>query len=232
MKYGLSRTVGVAALVASIAFSLPVVADTNGEERSHAEKLVTEAVQTIKNFVADPNMTWFRDNVKNARAVIVVPTLVKGGLVLGGSGGSGVLLFRDEAAGSWRGPAFVKLGSFTAGFQAGGTAAEAVMMAMTERARDTFLSAKFQIGTDLSIAAGPVGGGAAAATSDILQFMRAIGLYGGFNIEGTVVGMRHSFNEAYYGRKVTPSEILVTGDVRNAHANALIEQLTGAARGQ
>jgi lipid-binding SYLF domain-containing protein len=141
-----------------------------------------------------------------------------------------VVLSRDEKAGVWRGPSFATAGAATAGFQAGVSVAEIVMMAMTDKGKDALLSNKFQVGTDVSVAAGPVGAGVAAATTDILQFVRAKGLYGGFNVEGTVIAVRDSLNEAYYGKKVAPVDILAKGEATNPQADALIKELTGTAK--
>jgi lipid-binding SYLF domain-containing protein len=215
---------------AFIAFSLPAVAGKAGKEKAEAEKIVNGATKTLKNFSADPNMTWFRDNIPNAKAVLVVPQLVKAGFIFGGSGGTGVVLSRDEKAGAWRGPSFATAAAVSAGFQAGVSVAEVVMMAMTDKGKDALLSTKFQLGTDVSVAAGPVGAGAAAATTDILQFVRAKGLYGGLNLEGTVIAVRDSLNHAYYGSKVAPVDILAKGEAKNPQADALVKQLAGTAK--
>jgi lipid-binding SYLF domain-containing protein len=229
MNRSVAGILGALIASTSIAFSLPAAAgDPN--EKADAEKIVTGAVETLKNFSADNNMTWFRDNITGAKAVMIVPTLVKAGFVFGGSGGNGVVLVHDDKAGIWRGPSFVTAASVSAGFQAGVSVAEAVMMAMSDKGRDALLSNKFQIGTDVSIAAGPVGAGAAAATTDILQFVRAKGLYGGLNLEGTVIAVRDGLNEAYYGSKVVPVDILVKGEAKNAQADPLVQQLTGSAK--
>lgn len=215
---------------AYVAFSLPAIAAEAGGQAADAEKIVNDATQTLKNFTSDNNLTWFRDNLPNARAVLVVPQLVKAGFVLGGSGGTGVVLIRDEKAGVWRGPSFATAAAATAGFQAGVSVAEVVMMAMTDKGKDALLSNKVQVGTDVSVAAGPVGAGAAAATTDILQFVRTKGLYGGLNVEGTVIAVRDALNEAYYGKKVAPVDILVKGEAKNAQADALVQQLTSMAK--
>jgi lipid-binding SYLF domain-containing protein len=175
-------------------------------------------------------MTWFRDNIPNAKAVLIVPKLVKAGFVFGGSGGHGVVMSRDETAGVWRGPSFATAAAASVGFQAGVSVAEVVMMAMTEKGKNALLSNKFQVGADVSVAAGPVGAGAQAATTDILQFVRSKGLYGGLNLEGTVIDVRDSLNGGYYGKKVSPVDILVKGDVKNPQADALVKQLTGTAK--
>ena len=78
----------------------------SADEVSDAKTLVDKANASLSNFIADPNMSWFRDNVKKAKAVFIVPTLGKAGFVFGGSGGSGVLLARDERSGKWSYPDF------------------------------------------------------------------------------------------------------------------------------
>lgn len=229
MKHGFTGILGALVASASIAFSLPAIAGKN-ENKAEAEKIVNGATKTLKNFTADPNLKWFRDNIPNAKAVLIVPKLVKAGFIFGGSGGNGVVLSRDDKAGVWRGPSFATAAAVSAGFQAGVAVAEVVMMAMTDKGRDALLSNKVQVGTDVSVAAGPVGAGAQAATTDILQFVRSKGLYGGLNLEGTVIDVRDSLNNAYYGKKVAPVDILVKGEVTNPQADALVKQLTGTAK--
>ena len=126
-------------------------------------ELVDAALVTFNNFSADPNMTWFRNNIDRARAVIIFPRVVRAGFVFGGSGGSGTMLLRDQSTGEWTYPAFFSMGKGSFGFQAGVDVAEVVLMVMTQRGVDRFLSPSFQLGADASVAAGPVGAGASAA---------------------------------------------------------------------
>jgi lipid-binding SYLF domain-containing protein len=225
----LTRVLGTIIASTSLALSLPAAAD-QAKAKAESEKIVTEAVTTLKNFSADSNLTWYHNNIPNAKAVLIVPQLVKAGFILGGSGGTGVVLSRDEKAGIWQGPSFATAAAVSAGFQAGVSVAEVVMMAMTDKGKDALLSNKFQIGTDVSVAAGPIGAGAAAATTDILQFVRAKGLYGGLNLEGTMIAVRDSLNEAYYGKKMAPVDILAKGEAKNPQADALVKQLMGTAK--
>ncbi len=201
-------------------------AAASADDLSDAKGLVDKANTTLSNFIADPNMTWFRNNVHNAKGVFIVPTLGKAGFVFGGSGGTGVLLARDESSGKWSYPAFYTMGSATFGLQIGVQVAEVVLMVMTKKGMDSMLSTKFQLGGDASVAAGPVGAGAAAATADILQFARTKGVFGGLTLEGAVIGIRESLNTAYYGRAVRPVDILIRRDVSNAQANPLRHTLT------
>ncbi|MEL7028449.1 MAG: hypothetical protein AAGL49_04395, partial [Pseudomonadota bacterium] len=98
-----------AAMVALLAAIAPAHAEKKKEK---AEKLVLKAEETVRDFVADPDMTWLKENMNNAEAVIVVPRSVKGGFIWGGSGGNGVLLAKTDE-GDWTSPAFYTLGSVT-----------------------------------------------------------------------------------------------------------------------
>lgn len=207
-----------------------LASDDAAKDKAEAVKVVNESVTVLKDFSADPNMTWYRDNITKAKAVLIIPTLVKAGFIFGGSGGTGVVLARDEATNTWKGPSFATAASVSWGLQAGGSAAQVVMMAMTDKGKDALLSNKFQAGADASVAAGPVGAGAQAATVDILQFTRSKGLFGGLSLEGSVIAVRDSLNHAYFGKPVTPVDILVKGDARNPQADVLIKQLTAGAK--
>jgi lipid-binding SYLF domain-containing protein len=100
---------------------------------------------------------------------------------------------------------------------------------MTERGVTKLLSPQVKLGADISVAAGPVGAGAAAATAglsaDLVSYSVAKGLYGGFSVDGSVVGVRTALNQAYYGKPVSPTDILIKGAVRNQQASALLAEV-------
>ncbi len=163
-------------------------------DREQAQGLVDRARVTLNDFLRDPNYSWFHDNLNHAKGVLIFPQVIKGGFIFGGSGGTGVLLVRDEKTGDWSEPAFYTIGSVTFGLQAGGEAAEVVMLAMTQKAIDSLLSSSFKLGGDASIAIGPVGAGAKAQadipniTGDFISFAKSKGLYAGLNLEGVLSG--------------------------------------------
>jgi len=196
------------------------------DDKATAETAVTNATKTLNTFLVDPNMTWFRNHVKDAKAVMIVPQLVKAGFIFGGSGGTGVVAVHDEDTGAWSYPSFATVGSVSWGLQAGAEAAEVILMAMTVKGRDSLLSTKAQLGADASVAAGPVGAGAQAATVDILQFARSKGVFGGLTLEGSVVGVRTKLNNAYYGQEVQPVDILISRKVSNPQADPLLQALS------
>jgi lipid-binding SYLF domain-containing protein len=147
-----------------------------------------------------------------------------------------VLVVRDEKAGQWRGPSFHTLGGASFGFQVGADAAEVIILAMTERGVTKLLTPQVKLGGDVSVAAGPVGGGAAAGTAglsaDLISYSIAKGLYGGFSVEGSVVGVRTSLNQAFYGKPASPTDILIKGAVTSPQSAPLIEAVTKLAGGR
>jgi lipid-binding SYLF domain-containing protein len=177
--------------------------------------------------MSDEAFSWLHGYLKSAKGVLIFPQVLKAGFFLGGSGGTGVLLARNEATGSWSEPAFYTVGSVTFGLQIGGEAAEVVMLAMNQKAIDSLLSSSVKLGGDTSIAIGPIGGGAKGAvtipavTADFVSFTKAKGLYAGLNLDGSVLAIRDALNSAYYGKMVTPKDIFVFKDVRNSGAYGL-----------
>lgn len=196
-------------------------------EKAEAQSLVDKSKGTLADLMSDEHFSWLRTYLKSARGVVIFPQVLKAGFFLGGSGGTGVLLVRNEATGTWSDPAFYTLGSVTFGLQIGGEAAEVVMVAVNQKAIDSLLSSSVKLGGDVSVALGPIGGGAKGAmtipevTADFVSFTKTKGLYGGLNFEGAVMGVRESLNSSYYGKKVTPKDILIRKAVGGSGANEL-----------
>jgi lipid-binding SYLF domain-containing protein len=214
------------ALVGLTLTPIEALADTAADARD----LVDKARQTIEDFTADPDMGWFRDNLPDAKAVMVVPVLIKAGFIFGGSGGHGVVLWRDDASGRWSYPSFTFMGSITFGLQIGGEAAEVVLMIRSDKGRRALLTREFKLGGDVSVAAGPTGAGAQVATADVLAFSRTKGLFGGLTVEGAVIEPKEKWNEAYYGQAASPEDVLIARRVSNSHADPL-RQAIARARG-
>lgn len=196
--------------------------------------LVDKAQLTFRDFTKAPEMEMFRDALKDARGVMIIPDLFKAGLVFGGSGGEGVYLAKNKETGEWSGPAFYNLGSFTFGLQIGGEKAEVVVLAMTDDAVKAMISPQFKLGGDFSVAAGPVGmgaaGGASLPTAAFISFARAQGAYAGLTLEGAVITVDGKENGVYYGKDVTPEAILMTGEAVSADAAGLREEVRKAAK--
>jgi len=190
---------------------------------NEAQELVEKGTVLYESFMRDPdsNLDWLRQNVVNAKALLIVPQLLKAGFFLGGSGGTGVLVAWDKEKKEWSYPIFYTMGSVSFGFQLGAEAAEVILMVMTERGMDAMLTTNFKLGADVSIAAGPVGAGIKRSTADVLSFSRTKGAYGGMSIEGAIIKTRDKMNSAYYGQEVSPADVIIRGKVKNNKADEL-----------
>jgi lipid-binding SYLF domain-containing protein len=194
------------------------------------QALVTSAETTFSNFVRDPEMTWIQKNLKSAKGVLIAPSITKAGFIIGGSGGRAALVVRDPKSGKWIGPAFYTLATGSIGFQAGVAVSENVTLVMTDKGMNSLMSNSFKMGGDASVAAGPVGAGAQSnVVADFVTFSRSKGVYGGLNLDGTVVAYSDDWNKAYYGKPVLAPDILLRSDAKNPQADKLLAAVSSAA---
>lgn len=199
------------------------------------QQLVEKAQHTVASFMEDPNLTWFQDHVKEAKALLIIPQQLKAAFFFGADGGSGVLVARDDKTGEWGEPAFYILGGLSFGFQFGGEASEVIILAMTQGAVEKLYSSSFKLGGDASVAAGPYGAGVEGATSanlnaDFLSFSRSKGAYAGVSLEGSIIYADDDSNQTYYGKKIRPVDILVTKSVQNKHSAGLRQAIMTATK--
>ena len=200
--------------------------------QSEQQVLVDKADKTLSNFLRDPDMTWLQQNIHRAKAVMIAPEIAKAGFIFGGSGGRAVVIARDAKSGKWVGPAFYALATASVGFQAGISVSENVTLVMTDKGFNSLLATSFKVGGDASVAAGPVGAGAKSdVVADLISFSRAKGLYGGLNLDGTVVHNSNDWNELYYQKKpILAPDILVRMNVRAKGADKLLGDVARASR--
>jgi len=208
-----------------VGFSMPATA----AEPVDQQGLVDKAHATFQSFMVDSNMAYLKDHLREAKGLLIVPSMLKAGFWIGGSGGSGVLIVKDAKTGQWSQPAFYTLGSVSFGLQFGGEAAEVIMMVRTQKAVDKLLTSSFKLGGDTSIAVGPVGAGAKSnVVADIFSFSRSKGAFAGIALDGAVISTRDKWNNAYYGKAVTPVDILVKRSASNPNSAELIKAVTQA----
>ncbi len=192
--------------------------DGRADEAAAAQMVVDNANRTFTHFIDDPDMVWFRNNLGKARGLMIVPKLGRGGFIIGGSGGRGLLLGRDVQTGRWSQPVFYTIGSASIGLQIGGDQSEVILLILSNRGLDAMLSTKAQMGADMSVAAGPVGTGTRAATTDVLSFARSKGAFAGLTVEGSIITPDDARNTAYYGKAVSPLDVLIRHSVNNPRA--------------
>jgi SH3 domain-containing YSC84-like protein 1 len=230
-----ARGYRVQALVIATVFAFVLFGVAGGnaiaENAKDAQGIVDNARVTFGHFSSDKNYGWLNDNLNRAKGLLIYPQILKAGFFLGGSGGTGVLVARDAKTGEWSQPAFYTLGSVSFGLQFGGQASETIVMVMSQKGLDSLFTSKFKLGGDVSVAAGPVGTGAQSnVTADFISFSMAQGLFAGVSLDGAYVAVRDSLNDAYYGKKVTPVEIIAEKTVSNKGSAALREEIRKAAK--
>ncbi|MDR3555760.1 MAG: YSC84-related protein [Syntrophobacteraceae bacterium] len=175
---------------------------------------INRAVATIQAFRDMPDKSIPQEVLRRARGVAII-TVIKAGFMVSGHGGSGVVLARTRTG--WSGPSAIGTGGAGFGFQIGAEQTEFVFVLNTYEAVKAFSrGANVQLGADLSVAAGPVGRTAEAKVTPVAAvyaYSRSQGLFAGVSIAGTVIATRNEANAEFYGRPVTPRQILY-GKVR------------------
>jgi lipid-binding SYLF domain-containing protein len=155
------------------------------------------------------------DLLDKARCVVVFPSVVKAAFVVGGSYGRGVMVCRTgkDFTGPWGAPAMMALEGGSVGLQIGGQATDFVILVMNNRGVDSLLHSKVKLGADASIAAGPKGRDAAAATdvtfrSEMLSYSRARGVFAGVSLEGSTLRPDNDANRRLYGKEASAMDII------------------------
>jgi len=193
---------------------------------SEPQQLVERSRIAFLDIITDDNYAEMREYVKRARALVIFPQLLKAAFIIGGEGGSGVLVSRG--AQGWSDPAFYTMATGSLGLQIGGQAAELVITLMSSRALDAIISNQFKVGGNIDVAVGPVGKGLTAATTfsgDAYSFAKTQGLYAGFSLEGAGILKRDSWNGEYYAAGAQPSDIVITRKYSNHNAQILVDAL-------
>ena len=175
---------------------------------STAEGLIQEAMAALTEMSAHDDAQSMAETLRGAYAVAIVPSYVKAGFVLGGSYGEGLVLKREK--GKWYGPSFYNLGGGSLGLQIGVQDASLFLVVINQRGVEAFLSSKTKLGGDLSVAAGPVGRTAGAATdaqmkASIYTYSMTKGLFAGVSLDGSVISISVKRNGEYwkgYGKKI------------------------------
>jgi SH3 domain-containing YSC84-like protein 1 len=222
----------LALMVGQSGLSGPATAQTatgNADQRA----LLAEAESTLATLTADPNLgPNFKSALARARAVYIVPEMIKGGFIVGGEGGTGVLLARLPEGG-WSAPAFIVMGGASIGLQLGGQVSQVAFTIMTDKGLAAILNNKVKLGVDLSVAVGVAGAGTGASTTtaagaDMYQFAVSKGLFGGGVVQGAVLEPRDSWNAALYGGQFKTVRDIVTDRSLNPPEGDLLREALAA----
>jgi lipid-binding SYLF domain-containing protein len=182
-----------------------------GSAREDSVARLQSSVDVLRSIMATPDKGIPEEVLSNAKCILVVPDLIKGGFIFGGKHGRGVASCRTSSG--WSAPAFVSVGGGSWGLQIGVEGVDLVMLVMNEQGFQHLLSSKFQLSGEGSVAAGPVGRHASAGTdwkmnTQVLTYSRSRGAFAGITLEGAVVQQDDDSTRAIYGKHMRFRNIL------------------------
>ena len=182
------------------------------------DRLLVESGRVFEEMTEMPDEGIPKDLLEDCYAIAIFPSTVGGGFVFGGKYGQGVILAKKKGGG-WSAPAVFNLAGVSWGLQIGGQATDLILLVMGERALDGLLQSKFKLGGDASVAAGPVGRDASAATDlqlkgGILSYSRSRGLFAGVKLDGSTIFTNDEGNSSLYDGETSARNILIEGKVQ------------------
>jgi len=221
-------------VLTSLAMATPLLVPAvpaTAADATQEEQRITAAIDVLQGLTAAPDDAIPEYILDRAEAIVVIPSLVKGGFIVGAEHGTGVMSVRDQETKQWSPPGFVKMTGGTFGWQIGVEAIDLVLVVMNAEGLQDLFTSEFTLGANASVAAGPVGRSADASTdvlmgAKILAYSRAKGLFAGATIEATSLRSDEDANRRLYGRDVS-TEALTTAKL-SISVPAVAEQWSAA----
>jgi lipid-binding SYLF domain-containing protein len=210
------------------AFSVAITATAAFAETQH-EKHIRLSTELIKKMEVQDDVGTMAQTVKSSKAVAIFPSLIQAGLGIGGMHGEGVVLVKNSKGG-WNGPSFASVVGGSFGFQIGVKEVGLVLVITNDAGLQAFTGGKsFKLGGDVSIAAGPVGRDAGAATdsradASIYSYSMSKGLFAGVALSGSTINVNGDANKAYWGKDMSAKTAL-TKPANSAKISPLAKEL-------
>jgi lipid-binding SYLF domain-containing protein len=182
---------------------------------SDEARRLRESTTVFNEVMAIPDKAISNSVLFKAQGIAIFPSTVKGGFIVGGMRGRGVLSARN-ADGGWSPPTFMTMTGGSFGLQIGGEAVDVVLVIMERRGLENFLRNQFKFGANAAVAAGPVGRDAQASTdlqlrAEILSYSRSRGLFAGLTVNGATVRADRDANERFYGKRLDGPQVTLDG---------------------
>jgi lipid-binding SYLF domain-containing protein len=203
----------------------PLAAHAADEDPDTAR--ITASGDVLKELLDSPSGIS-HDLLNKAYCVIVLPSVKKGGFIVAAQYGRGIMTCRsgDNFDGAWSAPIMMQSTGGSVGFQIGGQATDFVVLVMNDQGARAVMNGKAKLGSDASVAAGPVGRTAEASMSaEMLSYSRSQGVFAGISLSGTSLGPDENSNAKIYGKSVTGSEIFSGSVQPPASASTLLSTL-------
>ncbi len=210
----LRKLLSASLLVAGMTAAM-YAADADEKSPSNEVKRVQSAATVLDEIMGTPDKGIPREILESAKCIAVVPSMIKGGFIIGARYGKGVATCRTSTG--WSAPAPLTIAGGSWGLQFGGEAVDLVMLVMNEKGMQNLLASKFKLGAEGSAAAGPVGRQAEANTdwkmrAEVLTYSRARGVFAGLELNGAVIKQDDDDTRILYG-KLVPFKTILAGSV-------------------
>lgn len=195
------------------------------------DERLSSSAHVLQEIMGSTDKSIPQSLLDRSEAIVVIPSVLKGGFILGGKYGRGVESARSVGSPGWSAPAFIAVGGGSFGLQIGGQSVDYVLLIMNSHGLESLLKDKFEIGVDASVAAGPVGRNADAKTdallrAEIISYSRSRGVFAGVTLNGAVMNQDKDANKEMYKRDISAREILLENKVKSpAQAAALLKLL-------
>jgi lipid-binding SYLF domain-containing protein len=218
-------------VIAALLLVLCTMAISPAHALSEQEETIEKARTAAESMFSDANYPLLLELTMKAKAVLIVPNMVRVGFFIGGRGGNAVLLTRrvdDQGNVQWSAPAFYTIGGISYGLQIGAQSSQLIIAIMTDKGVQAVMNNKVTLGADAGLALGDIGAGAQASTgmdikADMYAFAKSSGAFVGIALDGTVIQPRVSYNEGFYGAGATPRSILIDRTTTDPRAQSLID---------
>jgi lipid-binding SYLF domain-containing protein len=209
---------------------LALSAIVSAADNDHQERL-SKAGKAFAEIMSAPDSTIPKSVLDKADCIAIIPNMIKGGFIVGGSFGRGAVTCRGAGKSGWGAPVMVEMGGGSVGLQIGASATDVVMLIMNRAGMESLLKNKFTIGGDASVAAGPIGRASTAETdaamrAEILSYSRSRGVFAGVALKGTTLRQDGDATKALYGKNVDAKETLNGAVATPAAAKPLVQVLT------
>lgn len=183
------------------------------------QKLLRDSISVMEEIMNSPDQEIPSNLISQARAILIFPTMIKAGFMVGGRYGEGVASMRSRKTGKFGPPAFLIQSGLSFGFQIGAEAVDLVLLVMTQRGLESLLKDQFTLGADAAVSVGPIGRHAEAAADlrmqgEIYSYSRSKGAFAGISLKGTVITTDEDANHLYYGKHFKSKDILLRGKVK------------------
>lgn len=230
------KTLAVTGTLLAALCSALYAKDKDDDKPSDQVKRIDSAANVLDEIMGAPDKGIPQEVLESAKCVAVVPSMIKGGFIVGARYGKGVATCRTGSG--WSAPAPFTIAGGSWGLQFGGEAVDVVMLVMNDRGMEHLLSSKFKLGAEGSAAAGPVGRQAEANTdwkmrSEVLSYSRARGIFAGLELNGAVIKQDDDDTHILYGKEVSFRKILegrVAAPAGSQHFLATIRKYAAEAK--